>query len=112
MLLFRKWNFLCRAVDRGARDKDKPLYAAYARAFEQMQGSGDVCVVIKLRLLNRWSNACTRREMKNRAELFLTENIRDFFAITKIDIVNGDVFGDRRNVRAFDLRIVKIVEIV
>jgi hypothetical protein len=50
--------------------------------------------------------------MKNRVEFFSSKNGRDFCGISKIDLVDGDVFGDGEDVRPLDLRIVKVVEIV
>ncbi len=77
-----------------------------------MESPGDVGIIIKLRLLNGRPDPGARREMENRVEFFFSKHIRDLFAIPKIDIVQTNVFRDRGNVRALDLRIVKIVEVV
>ena len=50
--------------------------------------------------------------MRDHIEFFSPEYLRDFLAVAKIDIVHCDIFRDRGNIRALDLRIVKIVEII
>ena len=50
--------------------------------------------------------------MKDGVELFVSEDLRDLIGSAKIDIVHRDLLCDRRNIRALDLRIVKIVKIV
>ena len=77
-----------------------------------MEGSGDVRIIIKLRLLNGRPDPGARREMKNDVELFLSKHIRDFRPVAKIAIVHGDVLLNPGNIRALDLRIIKIVKIV
>src|SRR5689334_10414721 len=50
--------------------------------------------------------------MNDGIELSVSKDVRDLFAVAKIDLVNGDVFGKSGNVRAFDIRIVIIVEVI
>src|SRR4030095_16235806 len=112
MFRFRKRDLLRRAVNRRARGEDESLNTPCASAFEQMQSASDVRVVVELRLLNRWPNSSARSEMKNRVEVFLLKNVRDFSSIAKIDIVHGNLLLNGGNVPSFDLRIVIIVKVV
>src|SRR5260370_12655716 len=52
MLIFGEGNCFRKAVNRRARREDKSLNPGYAGGIEQMQGAGDIRVVIKLRVLN------------------------------------------------------------
>ena len=52
MLIFREGNYFRNAVNGRARRKDKSLNPGHASGIEQMQGAGDIRVVIKLRVLN------------------------------------------------------------
>ena len=77
-----------------------------------MQSTGNICVVVKLRLLDRWSNTRTRGQMENRVEFLVSKNITNFVGVPKIDIVQSNVFRERGNVLSLDLWIVEIVEVV
>ena len=50
--------------------------------------------------------------MRNRLKFLPVKYVAHSRAVSKIDMMDRDVFGDGRDVVAFDLRIVKIVEIV
>src|SRR6266404_7956699 len=50
--------------------------------------------------------------MRDRVNLLTVKQIAHRFAVAKIDVANGYVFGATGNVRMLDLRIVKIVEII
>ena len=77
-----------------------------------MQRARDIGVVVKLRLLNRWTNARARGHVRDRVEFLLSKQTRDLAGVAKIDIVHRDVFHHHSNVSVFDLRIVKIIEVV
>jgi hypothetical protein len=77
-----------------------------------MQRSDDVRVVIKLRGLNGGPNASARSQVHDGVYFFAAKHSLDRIALSKIDVANGYVFCETSNVRALDLRIVKIIEIV
>jgi hypothetical protein len=62
--------------------------------------------------LNGGPNARTGSQVHDRIYLFAAKHILDRVALSKIDVINGYVFCEASNVRVFDLRIVKIIEIV
>ena len=66
MFFFRKRNFLRRAINRRARSEDESLHSTRPRPFQQMQRARDIGVVVKLRLLNRWTNARARGHVRDR----------------------------------------------
>src|SRR5262249_40592330 len=75
MFCLGKWDLLRRAVNRRARCEDESLNSARARGFEQIQRAGDIRLVIKPRLFNRWSNTGAGGEMENRAEPSLSQQL-------------------------------------
>src|SRR5579864_1570423 len=78
-----------------------------------MQGACDICVVIKLRLLNRRPNTCSRRQMHDRVEFFVVSKQRCYsLAVAKIDFLDRGSFRERSNVRALDPGVIVIIEVV
>ena len=77
-----------------------------------MQCPSDICVVIKSRLLNGRSDTCARSQMRDRVNFLPMKQITHRRAVAKIDVADGYVFCKTGNVRALDLWIVKIIEIV
>src|SRR5215469_7148122 len=77
-----------------------------------MQCPDDVRVVIKPRVLNRGPNASARSQVHDRVYFFAVKHSPHRVALAKIDVANRYVFCETSNVRALNLRIVKIVEIV
>src|SRR6266542_2678584 len=77
-----------------------------------MQRAVDVRFVIKLRMLNRRTNARACGQMRDGFKLFGMKQIPHRGAVPKVDMVNSHVFCDGGNVCALDLRIVKIVEVI
>jgi hypothetical protein len=77
-----------------------------------MQRPNDVRVIIKPWRLNGGPNASAGSQMHDRVDFFAAEYSSDRIALSKIDVANGYVFCETSNVRVFDLRIVKIIEIV
>src|SRR6476660_2150638 len=77
-----------------------------------MQRTDDVRVVIKPRALNGGPNASARSQMHDGVYFFAAKHSSDRIALSKIDMRNGYVFCKTSNVRALDLRIVKIIEVV
>ena len=77
-----------------------------------MQCPDDVRVVIKPRALNGGPNASARSQVHDGVYFSAAKHSSDRIALSKIDVTNGYVFCETSNVRALDLRIVKIIEIV
>src|SRR5882724_3106797 len=77
-----------------------------------MQCSDDVRVVIKPRALNGRPNASAGSQVHDGVYLFAAKHSSHRVVLSKIDVANGYVFCETSNVRVFDLRIVKIIEIV
>src|SRR5438876_2124005 len=75
MLILRKGYGLRGTVDRRTGGEDKSFHSGQARRFEQMQCAGDIGVVIKLWILNRWSNACASGQMRDYFELLAMKQI-------------------------------------
>src|SRR5262249_8824780 len=112
MLFFRKRNPFRCAVNRRTRCEDEALDSPVPGGFEQMQRPRDIGLIIKLRALDRRSNAGTSGKMKDGIERLLSEDICNLLTIAKIDVMDANVLCDTGNVRAFDLRIVKVVKII
>src|ERR1051325_4782278 len=77
-----------------------------------MQCPRDICVVIELGELNRGSNPRARSQMRDRVNFFTVKQVSHRRAIAKIDMADGHVLRKTGNVRALDLWVVEIVEIV
>src|SRR5206468_11224051 len=71
-----------------------------------------ICVVVKLRVLDRRANTSTGGEVSDRFKFFAMKQISHRGAVAKIDMMNRHLFGDTSNVCVLDLPIVKIVEVV
>src|SRR6266542_243096 len=112
MLIFRKGHSLRGAVNGRTRGEDKSLHSGHTRRFEQMQCASDIGVVIKLRILNRGSNAGASGQMHDHLEFLAVKQISHGRAISKIDMVNSHIFGETGDICLLDLRIVKIVEVI
>src|SRR5207247_10365999 len=91
---------------------DKSLHADYARGIENVERAAYICVVVKLRILNRRANAGAGGEVSDRFKFFAMKQTPHRCAVPKIDVMNRHVFGDTRNVCVLDLRVVKIVEVI
>ena len=77
-----------------------------------MQRADDVRVVIEPRLLYRRSDPGARSQVCNRVYFFAVKHSSHRVALAKIDVTNAYVFCETSNVRMFNPRIVKIIEIV
>ena len=77
-----------------------------------MQCPDDICVVIELRELNRGPNPGARSQMRDRVNFLPMKQITHRRAVAKIDVADGYVFRKTGNVRALDLWIVKIIEVI
>jgi hypothetical protein len=62
--------------------------------------------------LNGGPNASARSQVHDGVYFFAAKHSSDRIVLSKIDVTNGYVFCETSNVRALDLRIVKIIEIV
>ena len=72
----------------------------------------DVRVVVKLRLTDRRPHPGSRGEMHDDVEFFAVKKRAHRVAVAQIDLMNLNLVRHRRDIRALDLRIVKVVEIV
>lgn len=63
-------------------------------------------------MLNRWAHTRARSQMHDRVEFFSVKQVSHRAIIAKIDMMNRNVLGKCRHVFVFDLRIVKIVEVI
>jgi len=77
-----------------------------------MQCPDDICVVIELRELNRGPNPGARSQMGDRVNFLPMKQITHRRAVAKIDAADAHVFRKTGNVRALDLWIVKIIEVI
>src|SRR6266487_383950 len=77
-----------------------------------MQCPGDICVVIELRVSNRWSNARARSQVRNCINFLAVKQVSHRRAVPKIDVAHDHVLGKTSNIRVLNLWIVKIIEIV
>src|SRR5689334_523847 len=112
MFLFRKRNALGRAVNRRARCKDEAFHSTRPGRFEQMQSSGNIGVVIDLRLLNRRPNSDAGGKVKNRMKFLASKQIGDAFTVAEIEVMQRDFLFKRRDILSLDPGIVEIVKIV
>ena len=77
-----------------------------------MERPVDVRVGVKLRILNGRPHTRARGQMDYGIEFLSVKQVSHRRIFAKIDVTNGDVFGNSRHVVPFDLRIVKVVKIV
>src|SRR5689334_5868257 len=77
-----------------------------------MQCARDVRVVIQLWVFNRWPDASASGKMRDHIKFFAMKQISYCRAISKIVVVNGQIFGETADVCPLDLRIVKVVEVI
>src|SRR5436190_19438905 len=106
MLVLRKGYGLRGTVDGRTGGEDKSRRAGHTRRFEQMQCAGDIGVVIKLWILNRWSNTGTSSQMRDHFELLAVKQISHWRAIPEIGMMNVHIFGETDDVCLLELRIV------
>ena len=105
-------NRLANSINGRARRKNKARNICHARGFEQMQCAVNVGVVIKLRRGDRRANTRPGRKVDNGVKLLVVKKIPDTGSIPQINLINGDVARNRRDVLAFDPGIVIVVEVV
>jgi hypothetical protein len=103
---------LGNAVNGGAGGEDEALDSSKPRRFQQMQRAADVRVVIKLRLLDRGSHPCARRQMRHGVEFFPVKKQVHRAAVAQVDPMNRGIPRHRFDIGALDLRVVKVIEIV
>ena len=77
-----------------------------------MQRTDDVRVVIKPWRLNGGPDASASSQVNDGVYFFAAKYSLHRVVLSKIDVANRYVFCETSNVRLFDLRIVKIIEIV
>src|SRR5437762_9992938 len=77
-----------------------------------MQCPGDICVVIEVGELNRGPNTRARSQMRDRVNFLPMKQTPHRRAVAKVDVPDGYVLRKTGNVRALDLWIIKIVEVV
>src|SRR5215467_3695347 len=77
-----------------------------------MQCPDDICIVIQLRVLNRGTNTRARSQMRDRVNFLPMKQVSHRRAVAKIDVADGHVLRKTGNVRALDLWIVEIIEVV
>src|ERR1700674_5828195 len=82
------------------------------RRFQEMKRSANVRVVIQLRLLNRRTHSGPRGKVRDGVEFLPMKQQVDRAAVAKVHPMNRDVSRDPGHVRALDLGVVKVVEIV
>jgi len=63
-------------------------------------------------MLNGWAHARARSQMRDGVELFAVKQVSHGGIFAKIDMMNRNVLRNFLDVCAFDLRIVKIVEVI
>ena len=107
-----KGNRLREPVDRRTRGKQEFLHPVLARGLEEVVGSGDVRVNVKLRVFHRRPDARPRCDVDDRVKFSLREKRLNRRAIPDIPLNHIGRASERRHVGPLDGRIVVIVEII
>ncbi len=113
IVLLGKRDLLVRAVDRTGRSIHKVGRLFFVSLFDKVRKTDNIALDIQLRVLQRVSHTCLRRQMDDRTSLFLKKG---FNATAVYDVALNEMelrlITQNRQTAIFQPFIIKRIEII